>query len=382
MRYLAESRIDLGAMRYNLSQIRRHIGPKVDIMAVVKADAYGHGASVVAPFLERQGVSVFGVGHVFEAKALRKAGVTGRIVVLQPDYHLDRESYARFDLECVINGEADLRPWQDGPPVPAHLFVDTGMGREGVMPAAFLHCLEAIEDHKSLHLRGIATHFASADAPCLASAKEQLHQFEELLRMVPTSVLDQVQIHAANTGATLNLPGSHFQMVRPGIWLYGQYPGAGKCPQRPVMSIHGRLMTVKTVPGGTQVGYGGTYSTPEPTRIGLVSVGYADGYPRAKSGHSQVWIRGTAYPVIGLVSMDMISVDLGLKGPIEEGDEVLILGGEPGEPSSLFQDAELLGSITFERCCQLGMRLPRVFIDSTKASSAQANRESLQAQHP
>jgi alanine racemase len=363
MRYLAESRIDLGAMRYNLEQIRAHVGPDVAVMAIVKADAYGHGASVVAPFLERQGVDVFAVGHVFEAKAVREAGVTGRIVVLQPDYYLDRESFSRFDLECVINGEADLEPWQSGPRVPAHLFVDTGMGREGVMPSGFEHCLDKLINHPVLHLTGIATHFACADHADLSNAREQLDQFEELLERVPHEVRARVQVHAANTGATLNLPESHYDMVRPGIWLYGQYPGAGHCIQRPVMSVHGRLMTVKAVPKGTRVGYGGTYTIPEHTRVGLVSVGYADGYPRAKSGKSSVWIRGKAYPVIGLVSMDMISVDLGLRGEVEEGDDVLVFGGEPNEPSSLFQDAASLGSITFERCCQLGMRLPRVYIN-------------------
>jgi len=363
MKYLCESRIDLAAIRYNLERIRERVGAGVEVMAVVKADAYGHGMAVVGPFLASLGVTSFAVDHVYEARVLREHGVVGRILSMLPNFYADRDSYGELDLECIINGLGDLDVWRDGPPVRGHLFVDTGMGREGVMPGDFDALLAAMLDHPQVTLTGIMTHFAAADEPDQSYARKQLDLFNQVLSRVPASVRSRVVVHAANSGGTLNLTEAHFDMVRPGMWLYGHYPGAGNCDQRPAMSIYGRVTSVKDVPAWHPVGYGFGYRTTAPTRLGVISVGYADGYPRQKSGRGRVWIKGKAHDIVGRVSMSMIVVDLGRDSNVCDGDEALVLGGLPGEPSSIDADAADLATITYERCCQLGLRLPRVYLN-------------------
>ncbi len=332
-------------------------------MAVVKADAYGHGAPAVANHLAGLGIRSFAVAHVYEATRLRDAGITGRILVLQPDYHVDRETYQRYGLECLINGPGDIEAWKDGPRVRAHLFVDTGMGREGVMAEGFQTCMDRMADHPVLELAGLGTHFATADEEDLGFARKQLSVFKELVDRIPAALRAKIKVHAANSGGIINLPDSHFDIVRPGIWMYGQYTGSGTFYQKVAMSAHGRLTAVKQVPAGYAVGYGCTYRTQNPTRLGIVSAGYADGYPRLKSGNARAWIRGRPYTVAGRVSMDAVILDLGPDSEARDGDEVLLFGGEADAPSSITRDAVSLKTITYERCCQLGMRLPRIYLN-------------------
>ena len=367
MKYLCESRIDLDAISHNLERIRDKVGPRVEIMAVVKADAYGHGMATVGPYLAAQGVTSFAVDHVYEARVLREHGVSGRILSMLPNFYADRDSYSELDLECIINGLSDLDIWQGGPPVRGHLFVDTGMGREGVMPECFDILLQAILDHPNVSLTGIMTHFAAADEPDQSYARKQLSVFNQVLDQLPEAIRSRVVVHAANSGGTLNLPEAHFDMVRPGMWLYGHYPGAGDCDQRPAMSIYGRVTSIKEVPAWHPVGYGFGYKTTAATRLGVISVGYADGYPRQKGGRGRVWIKGKACDIVGRVSMSMIVVDLGPNSDVRDGDEALILGGSPHEPSSIDADAADLATITYERCCQLGLRLPRVYLNGNGA---------------
>lgn len=367
MQYLCEARVDLGAITYNYREIKNHVGPNVRIMGVVKANAYGHGATVVAHHLSGLGIRDFAVAHCFEAQKLREAGIVGRILVLQPDFHVDHESYQRFKFDCSINGLRDIDAWRDtqGPRVRAHIFVDTGMGREGVMPELFEECLRRIEDHPVLELAGVATHLASADEEDLDYAREQLAIFNGILDLIPQKVRQKIVVHALNSAGTVNFPEAHFDMVRPGIWLYGQYTGSGSYTQQAALSVYGRLSCVKIVPAGYKVGYASNYETKERTRLGLVSVGYADGLNRKKSGSAQVHIRGKAYEVAGNISMDAVVIDIGLDSDVREGDEVMVFGGNQGDEFSIANCAKELKTITYERCCHLGMRLPHVYIDST-----------------
>lgn len=371
MQNLCEARVDLSSLRYNYSQIQGRVGPSVRIMGIVKADAYGHGAIAVAHYLSDLGVRDFGVAHSSEGQKLREAGIQGRILVLQPNFHMDHESYQRFQLDCAISGLRDIEGWQVavGTKVPAHLFVDTGMGREGVMLEQLEVCIHRIEEHPILDLTGVATHFATADEADLSYARKQVALFNEALERIPEPIRNRLIVHACNSGAAINLAEAHFDMVRPGIWLYGQYTGSGKFNQKPALSVYGRLGSVKTVPAGSKVGYANNYETKKRTRLGLVSMGYADGLHRSKGGRAQVRIRGQLFEIVGNISMDAVVIDIGLDSDVQEGDEVMIFGGDHHDELSIVNCAKQLKTITYERCCQLGMRLPHVYVDSGTLSS-------------
>ena len=363
MENLAEARIELSAVQANLQFIQQKVGPGVEVMVMVKADAYGHGAVELSRAYEKWGVGEFGVAHISEAVALRRAGIQGNIVVFQPGFQLDPEPYQTFHLEAVLNSIEDIDFFSAKWRIPCHLMVDTGMGREGVLPSEIPVFLEKLKTRHGIQLKGLCTHFAQADEVNLAPAQKQLRLFNSVIKVLPSDLRENLVIHAANSGAIINCPDAYFNRVRPGILLYGLYSGAGIVQQKPAMSIHARLINRKWVPEGYKVGYGGTFTTARRTLLGLFCIGYADGFLRSHSNTSQVWLNGKAYPVVGRVSMDLLVVDLCGNEELGLGTEFVIRRGEVGDGSSLFQDAEKTGTITYERSCQLGsMRLPRVYI--------------------
>jgi len=362
MKYLTEMRIDRDALRHNLGEVRKLISPRTEVMAMIKADAYGHGAVETARVLEGAGVACLCLAHTWKAGDLRQAGVRGRIVALQPDFLFDFEPYARHRLECCVNSLEDVQRWRSGPKAACHLFVDTGMGREGALPEEARACIEQLQDHPALKLVGLGTHFACADESDLGHARRQLRDFNAFLAGLPPAWLRGVQIHTACSGAVINLPESHCDMVRPGIMLYGLYPGAGRerLDQRPAMSIWGAVALVKRLPAGACVGYGCDHRMPAAGNLAMISLGYGDGFSFRKRGGASVWLGGRPYPVVGRVSMDQIMVNLD-QDEVSVGDEAMIYGSEP--ETGLVHDAGLLGTISYERACQLGMRLPRVYFN-------------------
>ena len=360
MQHLAELRIDLGALTHNLNLIRSLIATDTHILAMVKADAYGHGAVTIASHLETLGVHIFGVAKLAEAIQLRQAGIKARLVVLQPEFQLNAAAYQRWQLECCINGLADLAHFQSGARVPCHLFVDTGMGREGALPEEALACVDRLQNHPVLHWVGLATHFATADEADLAFAHHQLQVFESLLENIPQSARQGVQIHAANSGAILNLPQSHFHLVRPGILLYGQYSGATPVSQKPVMSVFSRVNMVKTLPKGHSIGYGSGYFTKSRQKVAVLGLGYGDGFSWYGAGDAKVLIGGRFFPVVGRASMDQIAV--AVDETVGVGDEAQLYHSQSG--IDIVGDARRLGTIAYERLCQLGMRLPKVYLNS------------------
>ena len=360
MAYPCELRVDLSALKHNYDLVKRRLSGATGVMAMLKGDAYGHGAVELAKFYAAQGVSCIGVAHVKGARSLRAAGVMTRILVLQPDYHFDQESYAELNLECCLNGIEDLDCWQNGRRVRAHLFVDSGMGREGALPEEAKLCMQRLQTHPVLEWRGLATHFATADMEDLSFAFHQLDVFKNVVADVPAQIRQKLDIHAANSGAILNLPESHFNLVRPGILLYGQYNGKGRPDQKAAMSVVGRLSLVKRVQRGQFVGYGLQYRAERDTRLGIVAMGYADGFLRQKLDDARVWIHDKPYPVVGCVSMDSVVIDLGPHDEIRLGDLVVFFDGLNPE-RSILRDAECHGTIAYERCCQLGLRLPKVY---------------------
>lgn len=331
-------------------------------MAVVKADAYGHGAVEVCRTLSAEGVTFFCVAHAHEAEPLRAAGIDAPILVFQPDFLWDREIYQRLSLDVCLSSPEEIAAFDGmvGPPLRAHLFVDTGMGREGVLADEVPLCRERLEAQSALEWFGLMTHFAGADLQDLSSARKQLAVFEAVMAEIPPQQRDGLLVHAACSGAVINLPGSRFDMVRPGILLYGQYGGSGVVDQKPVMRVWASLQLIKQVPEDYAIGYGGTYRTSTATTIGYLGLGYADGFLRQKTESSRIWIDGKPYPVVGRVSMDQIAVDLGPHCKFRVGTEVEIFR-EFGE-GSIIDDARLRGTISYERCVQLAMRLPKVYL--------------------
>ena len=359
MQYLSELRIDLEAIRFNLARIREKVGKGVEIMAVVKANAYSHGAETIAAHLEQWGICSFIVAHVFEAIKLRESGITSRILVWQPGYIVDPESYVHYNLETTINSLESLNYWRPDHEVRCHLVVDTGMGREGIMPHLLDTALQRIEAHPGLDLVGFASHLATADEEDPTFTQTQLARFKKLVARIPVRQREQIQIHCANSGAVINHPESHYDMVRPGIALYGQYNGSGAFHQKPAMSVYGRLTLVKDVPADYPVGYGCTWRTPAPTRLGVISIGYADGYLWRKSGAATVWKDGRAYDVVGRISMDSIVINLKDDQMTHPGDAFLLMGGSHG--AGFIHDARETGTLPYERCCQMAARLPFVY---------------------
>jgi len=359
VQHLAETRIDLKAAEANLASIRQRIKRDTDVMVMIKGDAYGHGAVELGRLYQNLTIKKFGVAHVEEGIELRKAGIQGDILVLQPGFHFNLESYQKWRFEAVLNSVEDLEYLSPDKRVPLHIMVDTGMGREGMLPGDVNRVLERAG---SLNLKGIATHFARADEGDLGPARRQLETFEEVLRTLPEALRQKLIVHAANSGGIINLPESHFNMVRPGISLFGLYSGHGEIKQAPVMSVHARLVLKKRLPEGSPIGYGGIFVTPREMTVGVLSVGYADGVQRALGNRSHVWFKDVAFKILGRVSMDQIVIDL---SPLEElklGSWITLWSGGRGEDSSLFSNADFLETITYERSCQIGMmRLPRVY---------------------
>ena len=352
--------IDLNALRLNLGDIRSHLAPATQVMAIVKADAYGHGAPYVAQTLLAAGASRLGVATVFEAEQLRHAGITAPILILGPLLPAQLDSALNVDAEVMISsaqgaqelaaaaGRRRLR-------AKAHVKIDTGMGRVGLQPADGLALIQQWEGIGPVDLIGVCTHFAAAeDQPDFTAA--QIAVFRAVLQDTPGTPLR----HAANSAGTLNHPDSHFDLVRPGIALYGgaRVPGA---PERPVMHLQARLTLIKDVPVGSTLGYGRTYTVTRPMTVGLVPLGYADGLPRALSNRQDVLVHGRRCPLVGVISMDQCLVDLtGVAAA--PGDAVVLLGDQGDDRITAHDWADASGTITYEILCRLGSsRLARFY---------------------
>lgn len=360
MHELAELRVDLTAIAANLASIRSQVDEHTEIMPMLKADAYGHGLKRLGPFLHEAGIRWFGVAFVHEAAALREVGVSGRIVVFQPDYLIrGGNDYHRLNLDAVIQSPTDLERLPRGTRV--HLMVDTGMNREGVTPDDVDQMVEVLARNERVQWVGLATHFACADEHQNLVNRRQLCRFRQVVDCLPADLRSRLTVHAANSGAIINYPQSHFDMVRPGIWLYGQYAGVGEPRQTAAMELVAQLVRIKSVQAGETIGYGAAFTTTRTTRVGYVCVGYGDGVSRYGGGPQQVMVHGTLCPVLGRVSMDQLAFDLEPVPRAQCGDEVVVLGGR-NSAIAITADALRCGTIAYERCCQLGMRLNKRYV--------------------
>ncbi|HEX9990316.1 MAG TPA: alanine racemase [Chloroflexia bacterium] len=365
--------IDLSAIASNVRALRKLIGPRCRVMAVVKANGYGLGAPWVAAAAIEGGASMLAVACVDEGVELRRAGYSGPILVMSyvpPD---EAEAAVRNGLTLVLHrlrtalalDEAARQQGLEQGQVAVHIKVDTGLGRYGCLPGEFLPLVQGILRLEHLRLEGLMTHFADADAEDLSFTREQLARFNWVRRQAEEHGIQFDIIHAANTAAALALPESRFDMVRAGIMLSGHLPAPhlqGTVRLQPALTLRTRLARVFRVGEGETVGYGRTWVARRPSVVGLVPVGYADGYPRELSNRGQALVRGTRCSVAGRVSMDQIGVDLTDVAGVAEGDEVVLIGRQGNQEITADEIAGWCNTISYEILCGLSDRVPRHYI--------------------
>jgi alanine racemase len=363
--------IDLAALRANYRNIVALVGPEVRVLVVVKADAYGHGLVEVAACLARAGATIFGVADVAEGRRLRESGIVGEVVVMLGGRTGSPAELLKYDLTPVVYDRDYLRELAGvaaaaGRQVPVHLKVDTGMGRLGILPGELPEFLALIGNLPALRLVGILSHFPMPDGEDLAPTREQNRRFSELVAAVGGAGKTPV-IHIANSAAFLREPGSRHDLIRPGITLYGYYPGSDPAMRerlklQPVMSFKSRILQVKEVAAGSGISYGHLFRTERPTRLAVLPVGYADGYLRRLTGRAQVLIGGQRVPVVGRICMNLCMADItGLDG-VGPGDEVVLLGRQGSEEISADELAAWQETISYEVLCLFGASNPRVYL--------------------
>ncbi|MFD5323843.1 alanine racemase [Streptomyces sp. NPDC127092] len=371
----ARAEIDLGALRANVRTLRARVAPHVQMMAVVKADAYGHGAVRCARAALDAGATWLGTATPHEALALRAAGLREpRILCWLWTPGDPWAEGIEAGLDMSVSGMWALREVTEaaqatGRPARVQLKADTGLGRNGCQPADWPELVtEALkaEAQGLVKVTGLWSHFACADEPGHPSVPAQLDVFRSMLDYAEKAGIEPEVRHIANSPATLTLPEAHFDLVRPGIAMYGVSPDpalgtSAELGLRPVMSLKASVALVKRVPGGHGVSYGHHYVTPGETTLGLIPLGYADGVPRHASGRGTVLVGDRVRTVAGRVAMDQFVVDLGGDVP-EAGTEAVLFGpGDRGEPTA--QDwAEAADTIAYEIVTRIGARVPRVYV--------------------
>ncbi len=363
--------VSLGALRDNFRAVREHVGEQVNICAVVKADAYGHGAAACARALESEGAPWFGVTGTEEAVALREAGIKARLLLMTGIWKGEEDEVVAHRLTPILWEKwhierLDAAAKRKQTVLPVHLKVDTGMTRLGASREAIPHLCAAIASCAHLRLEGVNTHFATVRDS--EKTRQQVALFEEVLGILRAHKLEPELIHMANSAAILARSETWKSMVRPGIALYGYSRMRGsKGPEsagpmlRAVLSWKTRVIALKEVPAGQAVGYGGTFATQQPSRIAILPVGYADGFHRLLSNRGRVIVRGEYAPVAGRVSMDLTTIDVTSTPGIEAGDEVILLGEANGKSIDAAEHARLCETIPYEILCSISKRVPRIY---------------------
>lgn len=367
----AEAVVDLGAIRRNTAALHRLTGNAAQLMAIVKADGYGHGAAPVARAALDAGASSLGVATVGEGLALRQAGLPQTILVLGPTLpseaavlveHGLEQMVADLDAATAVSREALGR----GRSVGLHLKVDTGMGRVGVPPAEAVAVARRLAALPGVRLSGVMTHFADADEAEAGGAPAQLAAFRDVLASLRGAGIDAGLAHAANSAGILALPASHLDLARAGLALYGCHPSretAGRLRLEPALTFRTRVAFVKEVAAGASIGYGRTFTAPGRMIVATLPVGYADGYARGLSNRGAALIGGRRAPIVGRVCMDMTMVDVSAIPGVRVGDEAVLYGSQGNEAIPVEEVASLLGTISYEVLCAIGKRVPRLYVD-------------------
>ena len=355
--------------------MQKHVGASVTVCAVVKADAYGHGAVECSRALEAEGASWLGVTSLDEAIPLREAGIRSNILLMTGFWRGEESEIIRLHLTPTV-----WEPWHietletaaaaQGVQHPVHLKVDTGMGRLGVAAEQLPGVLAALSAAKHLVLEGLSTHLASSEIMDAPSVAEQEQNFDTARRMVREAGMEPAFVHMANTAAVISRRETWNSMVRPGVALYGYYlpfqragrevsGGTLRMPVKPVLTWKTRILSLRDFGANRPLGYGATYVTRAPAHVAVLPVGYADGYNRQLSNRGRVIVREHYAPIVGRISMDLTLVDVtGIPG-IAVGDEVILLGTCDGMSVDALEHAELANSTPYEILCNISKRVPR-----------------------
>jgi alanine racemase len=368
--------VSLTALRQNFRTVQKHVGQGVTVCAVVKADAYGHGAVECSRALEGEGAKWLGVTSLDEAIPLRDAGIRANILLMTGFWRGEESEIIRLRLtptvwelwhiESLHKAAESLGVARH----PVHLKVDTGMGRLGVAVEQLPSVLRSLKESKHLIAEGISTHLASSEIMDAPSVAEQERNFETARRMVRESGLEPAFVHVANTGAVISRRETWNTMVRPGVALYGYYlpfqragrevsGGTLRLPVKPILTWKTRILSLRNFGADQPLGYGGTYVTKAPAHVAVLPVGYADGYNRQLSNRGRVIVRDHFAPIVGRISMDLTLADVtGIPG-VAVGAEVILLGSSDGLSVDALEHAELANSTPYEILCNISKRVPR-----------------------
>ncbi|MFL6443704.1 MAG: alanine racemase [Candidatus Sulfotelmatobacter sp.] len=368
--------VSLSTLRQNFRTVQKHVGAAVTVCAVVKADAYGHGALECSRALEGEGAKWLGVTSLDEAIPLRDAGIGSNVLLMTGFWRGEEAEIIRLQLtpavwelwqiESLDKAAAGLGVARH----PVHLKVDTGMGRLGVAVEQLPAVLRALTAATHLRLEGLSTHLASSEIMDAPSVAEQERNFEAARNMVREAGFEPSFVHMANTGAVISRRETWNTMVRPGVALYGYYlpfqragrevsGGTLRLPVKPILTWKTRILSLRNFAANQALGYGGTYVTKAPAHVAVLPVGYADGYNRQLSNRGRVIVRDHYAPIVGRISMDLTLADVtGIPG-VSVGDEVILLGSTDGLSVDALEHAELANSTPYEILCNISKRVPR-----------------------
>lgn len=368
--------VDLGAIAHNVQQVRRLLSPETALMAVVKADAYGHGAATIAQTVLRSGARWLGVATIPEGIELREAGITAPILVLGATNTVEQvRAISRWKLQptlctpkqALIYAEAmgATRPPQA---LPVHLKLDTGMSRLGTPWTEAADFIQLVHSLPNLEIASVYSHLATADDPDPTVMQQQQQRFATAIAQIRHQGIHPPLLHLANSAGTLADSSLHYGMVRVGLALYGLYPAPhlkSVVDLRPALQVKARISQVKTIAAGTGVSYGHSFVADRELRMAVVAIGYADGVPRNLSNNIQVLVRGQRVPQIGSITMDQIMIDISTVPDVLEGEVVTLLGQDGAAIIGADDWAQRLGTISWEILCDFKHRLPRIAVSRT-----------------
>jgi alanine racemase len=365
--YVAISRSRIAA---NFRAVRDAVGPGVEVAAVVKADAYGHGAMEVSRILEQEGARWLAVGSVEEGITLRRAGRTSRILVLAGFLAYEREALLEYDLTPAAHSLEDIADLEQlGKPIRYHLKIDSGMSRLGTRACAD-QIVATIRSSSNAHCEGLMTHFASAADYQSLQTEHQVAAFLQVRDKLLQAGITPLYLHTSSTNAIAYARHDAWHnLVRAGHAIYGYLsPARGEAPPRilhvkPALEWKAKILVIKDIPEGALVGYGGSFRAPRPMRIGVLAVGYADGLPHRLSNKGRILADGKPAQILGTVSMDLTTIDLSHTQALKPGDDVTILGQEGDAKLDAQQIARLAGTISYNILCAIGARVRRVYVD-------------------
>ncbi|WP_028585537.1 alanine racemase [Desulfogranum mediterraneum] len=374
MNALNRVEISARALRHNFG-VCRHYAADAAILAMVKGEAYGHGMVDCARLFVAEGAASLGVAQVGEGVTLRQAGITAPIFVLAGITPQSAAVAVEHGLTPVIGDGSSLdelafQARRVGRTVRLHLKMDAGMGRQGTLPGEMSALIQGVLDRPGLAIDGILAHFPEADEPGAASSSQVVETFRVTSRQLEQQFGRRWCLHLANSGGLLYVSGARFDMVRPGIMLYGSYPDAHATPEvtpalqlQPAMRFSSQVIQVRQLPAGTGLGYGHSWTSARPTTIAVLPVGYSNGYLRRLSNRASVLIRGRRVPVVGRVSMNLTMVDATDLEQVEVGDEAVLLGTQQGEAISADEIGAWMETISYEVLCLFGGLNRRSFLE-------------------